>query len=337
VRHLPCRALVARLFFVIDSIPKQNFTNHTSATKFLITRKHLFTFEEIAMKKTTCLLTTGVLAVAASVPSIGSMLLQDSLTHDSMTGFRDRFDTASYKADTSNTENLEGLWIMTSRNYQDVSATRDGSNGDLHSRRTSGSFRMACTIVQINEQYHSSCDGAGALNLSGNALSNAEGSWTASITDNTHISGSYSTRSITLEGLDGTTENTTSLDFEMVKINAPGSVIGMLAVTGPDEKNSSGINEFYETNMVEKITHNGKVQSSKKISVLNAFSFTDDAFVLYSNRDKTGLLANTSNLNIRANSITTNIRINSADTVSMLISGIDTNNQSFKGKLDINL
>jgi hypothetical protein len=49
------------------------------------------------------------------------------------------------------------------------------------------------------------------------------------------------------------------------------------------------------------------------------------------------LLANTSNLNIRANSITTNIRINSADTVSMLISGIDTNNQSFKGKLDINL
>ncbi len=284
------------------------------------------------MKISTTLLLSSVCLLAACVPP------EDVPTPTAIAPVLDRFDTTSYAADTSNDEDLQGLWMMTTKNYIDSASTSNSRTGDTANTETQGSFRMACSIVLVDGEYNSSCYGAGSLSVTDGVITNNGGTWLANVTDNTHITGSYySTYSVNnnFNGISSTT--TTAMEFDMVKINSANTVISNMTLTSNDVSESVDIIEFYETAFTETAIENDNIVSSDVVALFNAFGDTGSLFGLYSQLNGASMLANTSNLSIVSDSAEISISANTALNISLVISGDDNDGVPFTASLDLTL
>jgi hypothetical protein len=250
----------------------------------------------------------------------------------------DRYDANHYTVDEENNADLQGLWIMTTKDYEDSIATQSSRNSDTSHSITQGSFRMACAITLVEGNYESSCYGTGPLGLVEGELANEDGSWSATVVDNTHINGAYYVHATQRNNFNGiTTTYITSFDFEMVKVGSVGDIIGSMTLTSNGQTESSEVNEFYETVLEEVRSVNGVIVSTEAQAMFNAFGNPGNLFGSYDALNGTVIQANTASLSVYSNSASLDTSVNNLHELSATVNGTDSNNAEFSGTLDISL
>lgn len=249
---------------------------------------------------------------------------------------QNRFEPSAYVGDYSQGESVEGLWMLTTRNYRTLHAMQDPESGELLETEMEGSLRMACSITYEGGAYTSTCTGAGNLYLSDSDLSNESRTWISVPVDSAHMQGSYSYEyQFNRNGIANTL--TTSMDFEMTRIDTVGNSIGEISVSLNGIQQTSVINEFYEASLQQTKYRNGEVENSEHQSYFNAMGSDGSLYAFYSQLLGISLLANAGELTVDADRATSKTLTNTANAVTMQASGTDNDGNDFSCKLEINL
>ena len=249
---------------------------------------------------------------------------------------QNRFEPSAYEDVASPSDSLEGLWVLTTRNYQTLHARNNPESGELLETEMEGSLRMACSITYESGAYTSTCTGAGNLYLSDSDLSNESRTWIAVPVDSAHLQGTYFNEyQFNRNGVANTL--TTSMDFEMTRIGAAGTNIGDISITSNGLQQASVINEFYEASLQQTIYRNGAVETTEHQAHFNATGNDGSLYAFYSQLLGISLMANAGELNVDADQATSKTLSNSATAITMQASGSDNNGNDFSCKLSINL
>jgi hypothetical protein len=272
--------------------------------------------------------------VAATI--LTSACVPDSQLPEAVVIDQNRFEPTAYDSVISPAESLEGLWVLTTRNYHTLHSKADPESGELLETEMEGSLRMACSITYESGAYTSTCTGAGNLYLSDSDLSNESRTWIAVPVDNAHLLGSYYQEyQFNRNGVANTL--TTSMDFEMTRIGAAGITIGDISITSNGLQQASVINEFYEASLTQTIYRNGAFENTEHQSHFNATGNDGSLYAFYSQLLGISLMANAGELTVDADQAASKTLSNSATAITMQASGSDNNGNDFSCKLSINL
>ena len=248
----------------------------------------------------------------------------------------DKFDASTYPADTVNTADITGTWLMTTQDALFKTDQEIVSTGDVISTQIGMVSRQTCKIIEVSAPVYDFC--GEPATLSGTTFTTNDGSGTFTLNvDNNRMLGSISMEDVDTSDPDYIITFSQSATYDFVKIGAADLVVGTFTAESEGTTDTLDIAMFGEGIQTFRVFANdellpGYPQVTTVVSVLDAL---DQGVSVYLSNDGDSAHVSTASFMLDDYSETAVVTLVESTSTSVIATFSGYDFVDFSGSIDV--